>query len=266
MDHPRSGIFDDEEEDGKEAAVAVLPVQRPPGLRDIVCPECTQTLPPDDALFHLERHREVCGPAYSRRGILRSRPCAKGCGRWFESQTNKRASTEQRRHESACRGEAPFPRRSLEETRRDELVLHDRQREAAIAASAARFDANLKSLPPMFDNSNPREEAMATKPKLECPKCGKPYQRGGKRYETHVAKCDGKRRVRAARKAPTPPPLAGGLGRPDPEGNGNGSVAGFLRDRAAGARERAKKLQDDAATEMKKAEQLEEMAEKAERL
>jgi len=60
-----------------------------------------------------------------------------------------------------------------------------------------------------LEETNRKEATMAAK--LKCEKCGKPYQRGGKKFDAHVSGCDGTpwkgeekkpRKAKAAKKAP----------------------------------------------------------------
>lgn len=83
-----------------------------------LCTMCTEELPTPEALgVHLERHREVGHPIYSKRGILLTTTCAKGCGRHFVAQHVRHLSLpsqqfELRAHQALCDGAPPLPRRS----------------------------------------------------------------------------------------------------------------------------------------------------------
>lgn len=80
--------------------------------RVFVCPECLELYRIPEALGrHLERHRDVGDPVFSRRGVLRSIPCSRGCGRHFErgsSRTRYGTSYALLEHEVNCDGSKPI--------------------------------------------------------------------------------------------------------------------------------------------------------------
>ena len=77
---PRPGILDDAEEDLEEKFEEAAP----PAARSIQCPEC-KFESSDGAMVgqHIERHRPMGFPIYSKKGKLISTVCPKGCKRFF---------------------------------------------------------------------------------------------------------------------------------------------------------------------------------------
>lgn len=131
----------------------------------ISCPNCTEISPTPEAYsVHLQRHMEVDPPKHSPRGKVLSTPCPKGCGRNFAFNSAGNLSADARFHIDLCDGSSPI----------------------------------VKGEKPVRTETK-EEELMAG---LDCPKCGKKYQRGGARRDKHVKKCKGKERAAARRAKP----------------------------------------------------------------
>jgi len=67
---------------------------------------------------------------------------------------------------------------------------------------------------------------------LNCEKCGKKYQRGGKRYEDHVANCKGEPQSSAEKRPKRAKRVKGGKDYESPVRSAAGAVADAARDRA----------------------------------
>ena len=86
------------------------------GLRPLLCPECFLEFTPNEMGTHLERHREVLGPLFSKRGLPRSKACPKKCGRYFPLilSTRRRAPhMDYKIHTALCDGKPPLPPRKI---------------------------------------------------------------------------------------------------------------------------------------------------------
>lgn len=141
-----------------------LSMRTPPA--PYLCPECPLRFNLAASLGqHLESvHRPPAGAQYSKRGKLVTVPCSMGCGRHFI-----RVRTEElRAHELSCDGTPATPPPS---TKTRPFVA----------------PGEPGHVPPVPVKRKERRRMSD----LQCEKCGKQYQRGGSRFETHVTECRG---------------------------------------------------------------------------
>lgn len=74
------------------------------------CPECDEDFVAPELLgSHLERHREVGFPMFSKTGKPQTKPCPRGCGRHFRTKGGGWQRTEMNEHVPLCDGSEPIP-------------------------------------------------------------------------------------------------------------------------------------------------------------
>lgn len=78
------------------------------------CPECDAEFAAPELLGpHLERHRDVHPPRFSKRGKPRTDACPQGCGRHFRTAGLGGERIEMNEHVPLCDGSEPIPAQAV---------------------------------------------------------------------------------------------------------------------------------------------------------
>lgn len=186
------------------------------------CPECGERFAELEQLApHLERHREVLPADAFRRGELRGRVCAKGCGRWLPWRARRdTVKPEWRDHEQICDGKPPLPPGRL-------AMLTEMIQTAAKLAPCE---------PPPWERMTEEIDTMGDE---TCEKCGKTGVDG-----RHTSKCGGPKPEGAKERRPRRPRAASVSAQAS--GNGMPGLIEHMLAEAKALRERASMLEEMA--------------------